>query len=77
MVWYAHHQDWDIWDTSRDNSIDHKTKTRKIIASVIYGKQPIQKTNRTKIVKGAISTKQRTSGAHKSNSTAKKTYRLL
>ena len=23
MVWYAHHQDWDIWDTSKDNVIDH------------------------------------------------------
>ena len=29
MVWYAHHQDWNIWDTSRDNSIDHKNKDKK------------------------------------------------
>jgi len=29
LVWYAHHQDWDIWDTSRDNSIDHKNKDKK------------------------------------------------
>lgn len=29
LVWLAHHQDWDIWDTSRDNSIDHKNKDKK------------------------------------------------
>tara|TARA_R110001632_G_scaffold600_2_gene2109 strand:+ start:580 stop:1089 length:510 start_codon:yes stop_codon:yes gene_type:complete len=29
LVWYAHHQDWDIWDTSRDNSIDHKNQNKK------------------------------------------------
>ena len=29
MVWYAYHQDWNIWDTSRDNSIDHKNKDKK------------------------------------------------
>ena len=29
MVWYAHNQCWDIWDTSRDNSIDHKNKDKK------------------------------------------------
>jgi hypothetical protein len=23
MVWYAHNQSWDIWDTSKDNVIDH------------------------------------------------------
>jgi hypothetical protein len=23
LVYYAHNQDWDIWDTSPDNSIDH------------------------------------------------------
>ena len=23
IVYYAHNQDWDIWDTSRDNCIDH------------------------------------------------------
>jgi hypothetical protein len=29
MVWYAHHQDWDIWDTSRDNSIDHRNQDKQ------------------------------------------------
>ena len=29
MVWFAHHQEWNIWDTSRDNSIDHKNKNKK------------------------------------------------
>ena len=29
LVWYAHHQEWDIWDTSRDNLIDHKNKDKK------------------------------------------------
>ena len=29
LVWYAHHQEWDIWDTSRDNFIDHKNKNKK------------------------------------------------
>ena len=29
LVWYAYHQDWDIWDTSRDNSIDHHNKDKK------------------------------------------------
>ena len=29
LVWFAHNQDWDIWDTSRDNSIDHKNKDKK------------------------------------------------
>jgi len=29
MVWYAHNQDWNIWDTSRDNLIDHKNKDKK------------------------------------------------
>ena len=28
MVWYAHHQDWDIWDTSKDNVIDHINRKR-------------------------------------------------
>jgi hypothetical protein len=28
LVWYAHHQDWDIWDTSRDNFIDHKNQIK-------------------------------------------------
>jgi len=28
LVWYAHHQDWNIWDTSRDNQIDHINKIR-------------------------------------------------
>jgi hypothetical protein len=23
IVWYAHNQSWDIWDTSKDNVIDH------------------------------------------------------
>ena len=23
LVYYAHNQDWDIWDSSQDNSIDH------------------------------------------------------
>ena len=23
LIYYAHNQDWDIWDTSPDNSIDH------------------------------------------------------
>ena len=29
LVWYAHHQDWNIWDSSPDNSIDHKDKNKK------------------------------------------------
>lgn len=29
LVWYAHHQYWNIWDTSRDNFIDHKNKDKK------------------------------------------------
>jgi len=29
LVWYAHNQDWNIWDTSRDNSIDHKNQNKK------------------------------------------------
>jgi hypothetical protein len=29
LVWYAHHQDWDIWDTSRDNLIDHINQNKK------------------------------------------------
>ena len=29
MVWYAHNQYWDIWDTSRDNSIDHINQNKK------------------------------------------------
>jgi len=29
MVWFAHHQDWNIWDSSPDNSIDHKNKDKK------------------------------------------------
>ena len=29
LVWFAHHQDWDIWDTSMDNLIDHKNKDKK------------------------------------------------
>jgi hypothetical protein len=28
LVWFAHNQYWDIWDTSRDNSIDHKNNNR-------------------------------------------------
>ena len=28
MVWYAYHQDWDIWDNRNDNQIDHKNKIR-------------------------------------------------
>ena len=28
LVWYAHHQDWNIWDTSRDNQIDHHNQIR-------------------------------------------------
>ena len=28
MVWYAHHQSWDIWDTSKDNVIDHINRKR-------------------------------------------------
>ena len=28
MVWYAHHQEWDIWDNSTDNQIDHKNNIR-------------------------------------------------
>ena len=29
LVWYAYHQDWDIWDTSMDNSIDHRNQNKK------------------------------------------------
>lgn len=29
MVWYAHHQEWNIWDTSHDNQIDHHNKNKK------------------------------------------------
>jgi hypothetical protein len=29
MVWYAHNQEWDIWDTSRNNSIDHRNQNKK------------------------------------------------
>jgi len=29
MVWFAHHQDWDIWDNSSGNQIDHKNKDKK------------------------------------------------
>jgi len=29
LVWYAHNQDWNIWDSSPDNSIDHKNKDKK------------------------------------------------
>ena len=28
MVYYAHNQDWDIWDTSKDNFIDHINRKR-------------------------------------------------
>jgi hypothetical protein len=29
LVWYAHHQDWNIWDTSSANSIDHRNQNKK------------------------------------------------
>ena len=29
MVWFAHHQDWNIWDSSPDNSIDHINQDKK------------------------------------------------
>ena len=29
LIWFAHHQDWDIWDTSRDNSIDHRNQDKQ------------------------------------------------
>jgi len=29
LVWYAHHQDWDIWDTSQYNYIDHRNQNKK------------------------------------------------
>ena len=29
LVWYAYHQDWDIWDGSMNNCIDHKNKDKK------------------------------------------------
>jgi len=29
LVWYAHNQCWDIWDISRDNSIDHINQNKK------------------------------------------------
>lgn len=29
LVWYAHHQDWDIFDSSMNNYIDHKNKDKK------------------------------------------------
>jgi len=28
LVYYAHNQDWDIWDTSPDNMIDHYNRKR-------------------------------------------------
>jgi len=28
LVWYAHNQSWNIWDSSRDNLIDHKNRKR-------------------------------------------------
>jgi hypothetical protein len=28
LVYYAHNQDWDIWDTSPDNSIDHYNRKK-------------------------------------------------
>jgi hypothetical protein len=28
MVYYAHNQSWDIWDTSKDNVIDHINRKR-------------------------------------------------
>jgi hypothetical protein len=28
LVWYAHHQDWDIFDVSTDNCIDHINRNR-------------------------------------------------
>jgi hypothetical protein len=28
IVYYAHNQDWDIWDTSQDNMIDHYNRKR-------------------------------------------------
>lgn len=28
IVYYAHNQSWNIWDTSMDNSIDHKNRIR-------------------------------------------------
>lgn len=29
LVWFAHNQYWDIWDTSMDNLIDHKNQNKK------------------------------------------------
>ena len=29
LVWYAHNQEWNIWDTSMDNSIDHRNQDKK------------------------------------------------
>ena len=28
LVWYAHHQDWDIFDSSMNNFIDHKNQIK-------------------------------------------------
>jgi len=28
VVWFAHHQDWDIFDTSSENEIDHINRNR-------------------------------------------------
>lgn len=28
LVYYAYNQDWDVWDTSLDNLIDHKDRNR-------------------------------------------------
>jgi hypothetical protein len=28
VVWFAHHQDWDIFDTSTENEIDHINRNR-------------------------------------------------
>ena len=29
LVWFAHNQDWDIFDSSMDNSIDHRNQNKK------------------------------------------------
>lgn len=28
LIYYAHNQDWDIWDSSKDNQIDHTNRDR-------------------------------------------------
>ena len=29
LIYYIHNQDWDIWDISKDNKIDHKNRNKQ------------------------------------------------